>query len=85
MSDRQILGTAGKVKAYLVEGFDMAYPRYAVRIKLTMTDGATFDEEVWDAKGSSEKPASDEDLIRKFLNVTDGIIDNAFRRGAHEV
>ena len=74
MSDRQILGTAGKVKAYLVEGFDTAYPRYAVRIKLTMADGATYDEEVWDAKGSSEKPASEEDLIRKFLNVTDGII-----------
>lgn len=74
VSDKEILGTAGKVKAYLDERFDKSYPRYAVNIKLTTTDGGTFSEEVWDAKGSSEKPAADEDLVRKFLNLTDGII-----------
>ena len=74
VSDQEILETAGKVKAYLDERFDKSYPRYAVNIKLTTTDGGTFAEEVWDAKGSSEKPAADEDLVRKFLNVTDGII-----------
>jgi 2-methylcitrate dehydratase PrpD len=74
MSDGQILATASKVKAHLDERFDKSYPRYAVTIRVTTVDGVAYDEEVWDAKGSSEKPASNDDLIRKFVNVTDGII-----------
>ena len=74
VSDQQILATASKVKAYLDERFDKSYPRYAVHMKVETADGGTFEEEVWDAKGSSEKPASDDDIIRKFSNMTAGIL-----------
>ena len=74
ISDQQILATAGKVKAYLDQRFDKSYPRYAVNIKVTTVGGDNFEEEVWDAKGSSEKPASDDDIIRKFSNITAGIL-----------
>jgi len=76
LTDSAILSLARRVTASANVDFDKAYPRYATRMKVRTMDDREITEEVWDAKGSSMKPASADDMTRKFQNMARGLIAN---------
>ncbi|MEI9806208.1 MAG: MmgE/PrpD family protein [Pseudolabrys sp.] len=74
MNDKLVLATAKRVDAFVDAEVDQAYPRYVAKVTMTTKDGRELRQDVWDAKGSSLRPAPDLEMVKKFSSLTEGII-----------
>jgi 2-methylcitrate dehydratase PrpD len=73
LTDTALLATARKMKAHLDPEMN-AFPRYAARIKASLTNGEEVNVTTYDHKGTPAKPFTFEEMAARFRLMTAGIV-----------
>jgi len=73
LTDTALLATARKMKAYLDPEMN-AFPRYATRIKASLTNGDEVNVTNYDHKGTPANPYTFEEMAARFRMMTAGIL-----------
>ncbi|XJZ28715.1 MmgE/PrpD family protein [Bacillota bacterium Lsc_1132] len=74
----EILELIKKVEIFVDPYYEKAYPeKWGAKVEIETENGTVFIKETDYPKGDPEKMASKEELIEKFLTLTDGKVENA--------
>ena len=77
IKDQKILEVASKVKMEWDDEAEKRFPTdYVAKVEVKTKEGRTFKAETYHAKGTVENPLSDEELMAKFRNLTEPILDS---------
>ena len=76
LNDPGILAVANKVETVIDEEARRLFPSQCLARVILETDQKTYDSGLAGAMGDPDRPFSDDDLKRKFLSVTRGVIQD---------
>jgi 2-methylcitrate dehydratase PrpD len=75
IADPRVLDLARRVQIVADPEIDRVYPdRYANRVEIVLQDGRRFETRVDDAKGSTARPLSLQEVAAKFRSLTSGAL-----------
>ncbi len=74
-TDRRYLDLANRVSVHVDQAADALYPkRRGAQVRILLKDGTEYVEECYDLKGSPQNPVGYNELVRKFITVSAGLL-----------
>ena len=77
MNNKDIIDFIPRIETYLDPEIDASYPaKFSARIEAEMKDGSIYSSYVDTPTGSKDRPLSDEQLVKKFMEQVDGVVES---------